>query len=398
MSDALRTLGHEPRMFQFSAIGEPSRPEIEDLVGELDRQKFDAIFDIACWGYGLTHVDLQAPDGRQEPMFDRFGVACAGMLFDHPYNQAINGIRSRRLIATYPDRDHSRVAQLAFPALQVKHATFTPPAIRTTNDYSEPAKQPNKPIDVLFIGNLETAALERFWKLRGNAFWSEAYDPAFCDALADTMLADPDRSLHSGVESTMKDLGGNHGNFDVTSQMRAVEGFLRYTYRHRVMSSLAGSGLSLCIAGKGWEVLDMPANVQRVKGTDYEGLFRLAAQAKICIDASTYLNGANDRVFSYGLNRAVCFTNASGYLREVFGAGQGVHFYSMNGLAELADRIKSMLAQPEGILEEAEQARQAIRSSHTWIHRVGDILSAVRTDIPQPAAHADQPDHRYLRK
>jgi hypothetical protein len=132
------------------------------------------------------------------------------------------------------------------------------------------------------------------------------------------------------------------------------------------------------VVGKGWDRLGLPANVEFGSPTDYDGLFRLASQAKICLDASTYLDGANDRVFSYALNGAVCFTNADGWLRPALAGNDGVRFYSMGSLNELGDQVRSLLARPDELREAGSRARQVVLASHTWRPRVESMLEAMR--------------------
>lgn len=388
LSDGLRALGHDPRMFLFGRLGEPTQAEAEELVRHLERDRIDAVIDIACWGYGLSGITVTTADGSRQPIFDLFDVACVGMLFDHPYNQAVNGIRSRRLLVTCPDRDHPNQMPLAFPGLRLDGMAFIPPAVRPLNDCSEAGEKARKPIDVLFIGNFVPAATERFWKDTGNPLWSAEYDAGFCDALADALVARPEQALHLGAMEVMAALGRTIENLNVNRQLRAVEWFLRHRIRRDAVSALAGAGIRMSVAGDGWDEAGLPANVQRLAATDYDGFFRLAAQARICLDASTYLNGANDRVFSYLLNRAVCFTNARGYLAEVLAPGQGVHFYSLLALPALADEIRSLLARPEVLREEAERGREIVRSAHTWKQRLPDVLAALG---PARAAAAPSP-------
>ncbi len=375
---ALQELGHEPILFSFSTTGQPPQAEAEALYRQLDNGRIDAVFDLACWSYGLSRITLVMQNGKKEPIFDVFGIPYVGMLFDQPYNQAVNGIQSLKLHAAYPDRGHPEQLRLVYPALKLHGEIFSPPAVRPENDRSAPAWESERDIDVLYVGNLVPEALERFWNNRANRLWENSFDPAFCDALADTALAAPERSLHLNVQTAIARLGATPPGFDFNSQLRAVECFLRFNFRRDAVAALAGSGVRMRVIGRGWDGVDLPANVGFGAETDYAGLFRLAGQAKICLDASTYLDGANDRVFSYALNRAVCFTNAAGYLRGVFGSEDGMRFYSMRNPAELGEQVKMLLARPAALREEGERARQAVLSSHTWRHRAGDILAAIR--------------------
>ena len=378
VTEALRELGHEPIRFSFATMGEPPREEAQALYRQIERGNFSAVLDLACWGYGLSQITLVMQDGSKQPIFDVFNVPYAGMLLDQPYNQAINGIQARRLYAAYPDLGHPEQMRLVFPELRLQGEIFAPPAIRPENDRSAAQWGSSRDIDVLYVGNLASDSLERFWHNRANGYWHDSYNPVVCDAIADAALAQPDRSFHLSVQAALAQLGKPPPGFDFGSQLRAVECFLRVNFRYDAVVSLARSGIHMRVIGKGWDKIGLPANVELGAETDYDGFFRLAGQAKICLDASTYLDGANDRVFSYALNRAVCFTNAASYLRRAFGKNDGMRFYSMRNLSELGEQVKMLLARPNELREAGERARQAVLSSHTWRHRVGGILDAMR--------------------
>jgi len=376
VTEALREMGHEPIAFFFAKFDEKTQEEAQALYRRLSADRIDAVLDLCCWGCGLSQFALVKQDGEQEPIFGVFDVPYVGMLFDHPYNQAINAIRARRLYATYPDLGHPEQVRLVFPDLRLRGEIFAPPAIRPGDERSA-AKWPDRDIDVLYIGSLWREALERFWRNPANGFWLGSHNADVCDAIADAALAEPDRSLHLSAQAAIARLGTLSPGFDFNPQLRAVEGFLRATFRRDAVVSLARSGVRMRVVGRGWEALDLPANVERGAEIDYDGLFRSAGQAKICLDASTYLDGANDRVFSYALNRSVCFTNAAGYLRGTFGGDGGMRFYSMLRLDELAEGVRELLARPAELRAAGERARESVLASHTWRHRLGDILAAV---------------------
>lgn len=378
VTEALRELGHESIPFLFAAIGQAPQEEAERLCRQIEHGNLDAVLDLACWGFGLSQITVFTQHGGTKPIFDVFDIPYAGMLLDHPYNQAINGIRAPRLYATYPDMGHPEQMRLAFPELGLHGEIFAPPAIRPDNDRSAAKWWSDRDIDVLYVGNLESEALERFWRNRANRFWHSSHNPGVCDAVADAVLAEPDRSLHASVQAVIARLGTPPPGFDFSSQLRAVECFLRFTFRREAVVSLARSGVRMRVIGRGWGKVALPPNVELGAETDYDGFFRLAGQAKICLDASTYLDGANDRVFSYALNRAVCFTNAARYVRRSFGEDDGMRFYSMRNPSELGEKVNKLLARPDELCEAGERARQTVLSSHTWRHRVGDILAGMR--------------------
>jgi len=372
--EALLELGHEPVEFPFADINRPQQEEIDRLVGMLASAKFDAVLDLACWSANLSRIVVSRA-GARTPIFDHYGIPYVALLLDHPFNQWIHRIQARRLFAAYPDRGHPQQARLAYPGFQPHAEIFAPPAVRPANDCSV-ANGSGRDIDVLYIGNLDLEALQRFWRWpTAPADW-HVHEPTLCDAIADAALSEPERPLHLSIEQALGSTAGASRS-DLFPHLRAAEFFLRHTFRHRAVMALANSGAPMLVVGKGWQQAGLPANVRLQEQTDYDGLYRLAGRAKICLDASTYLDGANDRVFAYAVNGAVCFTNAGGYLRSAIGEENGVRFYSLQDTDRLAEEVKELLAQPSALREAGSRAREVTLSSHTWRHRMESILRAV---------------------
>jgi hypothetical protein len=374
--DALNELGHEPISFQFAAPDVTLEKDGYALCNLLESCRIDAAIDLACFSYQLTQIDVKQED-EVEGIFDVFGVAYAGMLFDHPSHQAVNGIRARKSYAIYPDLTHPRQTRLAFPNIQLHGEIFAPPAVRLHNDRSV-KRWADRDIDVLYVGNLVPQALERFWRVPPPVGHQRPYLPDVCDAIVDAALTNPERSLPSNFDAALAQFDTLPADFNSHLHLQLVELFLRQTFRRAAVVSLARSGVRMRVVGEGWDTVDLPANVEHMAKTNYEEFFCLAGRAKICLDASTYLDGVNDRVFAYGINRAVCFTNAAGYLRPALGEESGTRFYSMSHLSELNEQVIALLASPEVLRDTGERARQTVLAGHTWRHRVEDILAEFR--------------------
>lgn len=359
--------------FPFAHQEERSPGEVQALYQVLKGNGILAVMDLCCWGYGLSRYSPHH-SGRSLPIYDMFDVPYLGVLFDHPYNQAIGAIIAQRLYVACPDLGHPEQIQLAYPGLRLKGTVFAPPAVRAAE--SAEARDPQgRDIDVLYVGTLAPGALERFWRIPGNGYWRPEYDADLCDAMADAALGEPERGLHHVFREAMAQAGPRAPGFDLRSQMRAVEWHLRAYYRRDAGGAVARSGVRMHVIGSGWETQDLPVNVSRREGVDYEEIFRFAARSRICLDASTYLDGANDRVFRYSLSGAVCFTNAAGYLRGQF--ADGMRFYSMRDLRALVDGVRDLLARPAALTASAEQARRLVLQGHTWSHLVSSLLAAL---------------------
>lgn len=226
---------------------------------------------------------------------------------------------------------------------------------------------------MLFVGNLNLQATERFW--HGDGVRAKL-DPEFCDRVADVLLSEPDQCLHRAVATVLAEQALRPGFDSLCTHMRSLEIFRRHRYRRDVVLELARAGTSMVVAGEQWERLALPGNVVLQPPTDYDGLFRLAASAKICVDVSSYFDGVNDRV---AINRALCFTNPWGHLRDALGERAGVRFYSVRNLGALIEEVHSCLASPGTVAELGELAHQTVLGGHTWRHRVEGILAGVFT-------------------
>jgi hypothetical protein len=366
ISCALHELGHEAIYLPFNDCGKYSQDDALILTRMMERNQPDAVLDIACWGYALTHSTTPSA-------FLANAIPYAAWLFDHPFNQALNAIVANRLVAVYPDLGHPQQIKFVFPSLALAGGIFAAPAVHPPAGGCA-TRTTDRNIDVLYVGNLDLAPTARFWRdpqLLGHT--PQGLDAAFCDALADSIIAQPERSLHASLEEVLKGRTWKE-SLDLNLHMRAVEHHSRHLFRREAVRRLAYAGVPMRIVGKGWELLDLPPNACVQQAVPYGEMLRLASAAQICLDASTYVDGANDRVFSYAVNGAVCFTNASAYLRRALGKDGGVLFYSLRDLGGLVEDVRFWLARPQALAEIGARARASVLNAHTWRHRIEHLL------------------------
>lgn len=374
ISDALLELGHEPSYFPFHDRVHLSANECTSLAQQIERDRPVTVLDVACWGYGASRVSARPNKGRNGPesLFDDYNIAYAGMLLDQPFNQPINAVAASRLYGIYPDLGHPQQVKILYPYVRLAGEIIAPPGVRPTSAGSGA----DRPTDILYVGNLERIATTRFWRQPAFQSANPNLSSGFCDALVDVMAAEPERSLHRSLETVRRQHLLPEG-FDFQENLRVVEHHVRHVLRLKVILALAKSGLRLHVVGNEWRNLDLPATVKVQESTDYQGFLGLASTAKICVDASTYLDGVNDRVFSYAVNGAICYTNAGGYLRPMVGDDASIRFYSMLGLDVMADNVRELLARPAELAELGARARAMALGAHTWRHRVEHILAGM---------------------
>ena len=367
LGEAIAERGDEAVRLPMAKVGEHGAEEMSALYRQLERG-CDLFLDLCSWGYGLTRMGVPQPAAPPRPLLDVFGVTYAGLLFDQPYFQPINVVCAARLFATFPDLGHREQAQLVFPDLALAGHAFAPPAVRAANARAAAERD----IDVLYFGNLDLDALSRPWKGGPNE--------AACETVAGIVGERPERPFHLAVKEVLSGEPVQR----IAEVMRAMELHVRSKFRHDAVVALARAGARMVVVGRGWDGVALPANVERRAPLVYQEMFRLAGRSRICLDASTYLNGANDRVFNYALNGAVCFTNATGYL----GREDWLRFYSMRELDQLAERVRELLAEPRRLREIGERARRAALAHHTWRERMETIVAATASPSSPPRAQA----------
>lgn len=368
IAQAARESGHDTVSFGYDQIGAASTAERDALYRLVLNHDIDAVIDPCCWGYALSQARVWDGSSQGEALFDSIDAAYIGLLCDQPYYQPLQGIQSKRLFAAAPDLTHAAQIALTLPALSLRSTAFVPPAARVENDRSLPWAK--RDIDVLYVGNLKHDALDRPWR--------HSPESPFCDQLADRALASPDVPLHEVMLNMMREEQLAATSDDMMLWLQRVEYFLRARLRREAVRSAAASGLRMTVVGEGWDAGDRyawPSNVTIRPPLSYEEFFVLAGRSKMALDASTYLNGANDRIFNLLVNRCLPVTNASGWLAQEF-AGQGMRFYSMKNPDNLGALLQQSLS--TSLADEMDATRRFALEHHTWRQRLGTILDMIR--------------------
>ena len=365
IQEALQELGHTVQWFPLGEVGMLTAAEAEAAVRWAHAGSGKLVIDLCCWGHAISQARLVG-EVTALPAYDVGEVSCVAWLLDQAYFQPIASIHSRRLYAAVPAPSVLEQLALIEPSLQLAGSVFAPPAVRAQNDRS--VAWAERDIDVLYVGNLHHAALKRSW--------SSQSDHALCDALADAASADV--PLHRTALEVARSLGRSPDAGQWRTLLRDVEFFLRAKSRLAAVLAAARSGAKLHLVGSGWGQIELPSNVTALPLILYAGMLDLAGRSRICLDASSYPDGANDRVFNYALNRAVCLTNSRQWVEQCFGRDQGMHFYPSSEAQTLTERIPELLAHPDQLRQQGETARAVTLAGHTWRHRVESILGVLK--------------------
>jgi len=371
--EGLRELGHEALLFEFEQPTRASPREHAALFRLLTHKPCDLVLDLCCWGCELSQFRVWDGTPEGEPIYDAFELPCVAMLYDHPWFQTLPRILASRLYASLPDRYGAEQIALVYPGVKLRGWAMAPPAIRKANDHSQAGSE--RSIDVLYVGNLALQALERPWRDIPAA-------AAAFDTVADWALAHPERPLHHALTGLAGVQGVALDAELASAVLRAVDYYIRAHLRLEAVGALAQTGASMLVVGEGWREVELPSNVNVQAALPYDRFLALAGNARICLDCSNYPGGANDRVFNYTLNGAVCFTNAAEFSAEALGQDRGLRVYSMLELGRLGEQVRSALAQPERLRADGEHAARVTAATQTWRQRVENIWRAVFDAAP----------------
>ena len=133
---------------------------------------------------------------------------------------------------------------------------------------------------------------------------------------------------------------------------------VRFHYRELAIRALVDSGLKVNTYGEGYNyiVCEISLNVM-----------------------PWFKKGAHDRVFNSCLNGAVCLTDSSSYLDEIFTDGKDILFYDLNMLKDyemsgydykviepMIKRVRELFMDDTALQSIADNAYELCRVEHTW--------------------------------
>jgi len=368
VTEAARELGHEVLQCRYAEPTQATEAEQKALYRMLADQPCDLAIDLCCWGCGLSALKVWDGSAQGEFIFDAADMAYVGLMLDQPWFQPVPAMHASRLYLGTSDRDGPEQVSLVYPGQAVRATLFVPPAARAANSRALPFRE--RDIDVLYAGNLRPSVLDRPWRATPGR--------ELCDAAADAAMASPDIALHRVVVDTLRRLGREPSPQLVLEVLRPVDDFTRNHRRVQAVRAAAASGAAVHVFGNGWQEVALPDNVVLHPETqDYGGLLSAAGRSRICLDSSSYVGGANDRIFNYAVNCAYCVTNASAFPREVFGEDGGMGFYSMSGLPDLGEALRQALAHPDTLAQKGARAAETALATQTWRSRLQNVLAGL---------------------
>jgi glycosyltransferase involved in cell wall biosynthesis len=359
LADALRRFGVHTRAIA-DAPQAPNLPLVHGLVGELrdyDGPRF--IID----NNAKSRLTAQAADGSAVFIHDAWNIPRLSIFESNPiHHLGPLTQRPRNLAVTMIDETHLGVLD-AF-AIAPRAAQFMahagPPPIERVLSMAE------RPIDVLFIGNVKEMPAPEAW-VAALACAAEM-KPAIARVVARRWERSPD-STAALLSSALAERGLALEPRRDLAVAGTIELYTNNLKRRELLGAVTRGRLVVC--GEVEAKLPQSEHVVVTGPASFVTALQLMDNAKLVINTMPFRTGAHERVF-YGLSRgAAILSDYSRLLAKPAEAGAGIAFFPEEPAA-LDDTVAALLARP---LDDAVAAgRRWYAQRHTWDQRAQQIV------------------------
>ena len=353
---AFRAMGYETFVFPSTTTQEEFTENAEKLFLFYEKG-IDAVITFNNRGFLM-------PIEGQGALWDKWDVPCYNLLVDHPmYYYDTLDQSPKQGIVICEDRNHVDYIKRFYPT--VHKSLFLP------NGGEELCPdQPKKPIadrimDVLFIGS---------YKNHGEY----TYD-ALDEAVMDDLINNPHKTFEQAMEDCLKKIKPDLSDTELKLMIqkhRFMDTNLCSMYRLEIIRALAESGITVSAYGEGWEQTDLfgHPNFECHAPVPFAEGITLMGDSKIVLNQlSWFKDGCCERIFNTMLQKTVCVTDDSVYLKEQFTDGKDIVFYSLTALEKLPELVTSLLQDPARMQYIADCGYASASAHHTWAHRAAEL-------------------------
>lgn len=342
---------------------------------------------------------FHTPEG--ELLWDKYNVACINIIVDHPFYYyeelkylpnrylqiCIDGDHTDYMKRFYPEINLGATMPLAGCDYRTSFGGGAPLSLR--EDVIDPATWiPNligTMVPILPVTERSTPVVFTGCYTHPNFFLpymsrnGAEYD-AFYHEILDDLLANPDQCIHTvylrHLNRELPELGTEDLK-NVMNKMIFLDLWIRFTFRGKVIQTLADADIPVHCIGAGWDALSVK-NKSRLTHTEYsdtEVCLKAISEAKLSLNVMPWFKqGAHDRIYSSMLNGAVCITDKSRYLTNHFADGAMLRYYDLKDLFLLPDIVTGLLEQPDTMQQIADRARNHAKEYLTWKRYANELV------------------------
>lgn len=328
--------------------------------------------DISVTGHydafvGLNHTlpSIQMPDNSY--VMDFFGCPFFNIIVDPPYyhNIALNS-HMNNLYCIFLDEGHVDYCSQYYPPCKSVEMGYLLGPIGNEVPYRE------RKIDVLFTGglyNFESIKDRYIEELENNELRKLFLYLIECG------IRYPEKTMSECVKRWFGHYGCEINNDDFNLIMGSIgqnaEYYLRGYYREKIVKALIREGITVHVAGGGWEKFaaeeDYKDNLVLMGTLDMQQTGDITSNSKILINVMPWFkDGIHDRVLTAMHNGTVCVTDSSSYIDSHFVNMENIVLYNLKEIDRIPDKIKWLLNHPEQAEKIAKAGKNKALLEYTW--------------------------------
>lgn len=350
-------MGYEIFVFPDMNTDEEFLRNMENLFA-FHEKGIDAIITFNNRGFNMnTAVD--------KSLWDIWNVPCYNLLFDHPmyYFNTLDKSPAQGIVVC-EDRNHAEYVKRFYPTV---HKSFFLPSGGAELHPGQP-KIPiaDRAIDILLVGAYKYD--EKY-----------VYD-AVDETVMDDLINNPHKTLEQAMEDYLKSVKPDLSDAELKLMIQKhnhLDLNLTSMYRLEIIRVLAEAGITVSVYGDGWDKTDLfghPHFDCHPACISFEAGIALMEQSKIVLNQLTWFkDGCCERIFNAMLQKSVCVTDDSIYLKEQFTDEKDIVFYSLSELEKLPDIVGGLLSDSARMQRIADRGYNNAAAHHTWSHRAAEL-------------------------
>lgn len=268
------------------------------------------------------------------------------------------------------DQDYTDFIASSFPG--VKRAYTFPPA----GSISQKDDNGDKVYDISFVGKYVDYrnALSELDK-----FPDDEKELGF--RLFEYMKSNPEERIEKAFDRVLGErlYGLSTDDYLVLfNHVRAAGTAVKFYYREQIVKTIIDAGITLHVFSGSWNGSPYAGNDKLVIHNDvsYEDGLQIMAQSIISLNIMSWHKSCiTERIINTMLNRSVCLTDETRYMKEELTDGENVLFFRLTDIDRLPKIIRDALSDRSRVEKIVSNAYRYASEKHTWARRAGEFLT-----------------------
>ncbi len=154
---------------------------------------------------------------------------------------------------------------------------------------------------------------------------------------------------------------------------------LRVQERIDLVQTLAQSGKSITVIGRGWDKIELPSNVHVQGSCSFEGQLRFFSQSKVVMHCSpyTFQSPTHDRLLNATLHGALVISNCPQTSCNLKPNEHYLGYERFNPSLAL-EKLLWAFQYPQAAQQIVDTGRHQVQQHHLWSHRAQQLLKTLK--------------------